>query len=221
MNIVFIILALSLTSIVGHTQMPTLPCTKVEITPAVLYKGVPNEIKVSASSLLTETTIVMNVDTGEIKLLNNKKYIIPTSIGTLRLTLKTKSNQQTSTETFYFETVELPKPQILFFTEGGDIISLQNKMSTKVLQKVARMGADFYLRQILAEVQVKSFTIVLIKANGRVEELASTNETLKQHLPNLLSTLKAKDFIIFKDLTILFPETNATKTLDNLCIEIE
>jgi hypothetical protein len=221
MKKIFFLLILALATVVGYAQMPTLPCTKVEVTPSILYKGVPNEIKITASLFAETVTTTLNVEPGELKLVNTKKYIIPTSLGTLRLTVKSITDQQTSTETFSFEVVELPNPEIVFIKENGERLSVKSKMSIQTLRGVTAIDADFNLKQILIEAQIKSFTMMSVKADGHVKEIISNNEKVNADLGNLLSNLTKKDFVIFKDFVVVTSAVMSSKNINYLCIEVE
>jgi GldM C-terminal domain len=203
----------------GYSQKSILPQINLSTVSKTLFKGLANEIDFSTFPITNKFSL--QVDSGEIKIIDGKKYIVPKSTGKLSVKVTTELEDQKITQFFYFESIEPLNPQITFSKENGEIIILKNKMTKQEISQIAKIILSYPVNKISNEFELKSMNIVIIKSDCKMNEIESNSSRLEKDLNKILNQLTKGSYLIFKDILVFITDSNIEKTIENICIEIE
>ncbi len=190
------------------------PSAIIETKRKIFYKDVLNEY---TQKPIKGGRYTVNTDNGELLIIDDKKFIKPTKIGKIRITIKEDQGNGSTVQVFdYFDCEILPNPKAFAISNKLDTFAFENSMPLGQYKTVQFLTTKSVVPSVTYKSTVENFTVTIV---GQKNKVATFKVKGSDNLQTIVK-VNIGDKIIFSNIKIKIDGEIDSRVLDNRVIEI-
>ena len=169
-------LASSFTEIFGQC-----PIAIIETKRKIFYKDVLNEY---TQKSIKGGRYIISTDNGELLLIEDKKYIKPSRIGKITITVKEIQENGNTIQLFdYFDCERMPNPKVFAISSKLDTFDIENSMPFRQFKTIEFLTAKSIVLSLRYKSTLESFKVTIIRLTNKIDEYdLKGNDNLQNYI---------------------------------------